>query len=110
VYFLLFSSSLCPVAISFISRNSNVCGCGRDGSWSTFFESFDVYFSGEGHKSLVNVFDHTKVNGWRMPSGMLHHEALIRTDVSEEGIASIIRVTRIGELGTLAGTSNRSTL
>jgi hypothetical protein len=35
---------------------------------------------------------------------------LVRTDVSEECIASIIRVTRISELGTtLAVTSNRST-
>jgi hypothetical protein len=34
---------------------------------------------------------------------------LVRTDVLEERIASIIRVTRIGELGTtLAVTSNRS--
>jgi hypothetical protein len=34
--------------------------------------------------------------------------ALVRTDVSEELSASIIRVTRIGELGTtLAVTSNR---
>jgi hypothetical protein len=31
-----------------------------------------------------------------LSSGMLHHEALVRTDVSEEGSASIIRVTRIG--------------
>jgi hypothetical protein len=29
-------------------------------------------------------------------SGMLWHVALVRTDVSEEPIASIIRVTRIG--------------
>jgi hypothetical protein len=37
--------------------------------------------------------------------------ALVRTDVSEELSASIIRVTRIGELGTtLALTSNRRTL
>jgi hypothetical protein len=37
--------------------------------------------------------------------------ALVITDVSEEGIASIIRVTRIGELGrTFAVTSNRSIL
>jgi hypothetical protein len=35
---------------------------------------------------------------------------LVRTDVSEERIASIIRVTRIFELGTLAVTSNRRTL
>jgi hypothetical protein len=33
---------------------------------------------------------------------MLRREALVRTDVSEERIASTIRVTRIGELGTLA--------
>jgi demethoxyubiquinone hydroxylase (CLK1/Coq7/Cat5 family) len=37
--------------------------------------------------------------------------ALVRTDDSEEGIASIIRMARIGELGaTLAVTGNRSTL
>jgi hypothetical protein len=35
-------------------------------------------------------------------SGMLRRVALVRTDVSEEHSASIIRVTRIGELGTLA--------
>jgi hypothetical protein len=44
-------------------------------------------------------------------SGMLHHVALVRTDVSEELSASIIRVTRISELGiTLAVTINRRTL
>jgi hypothetical protein len=32
-------------------------------------------------------------------SGMLHRVALLRTDVSEEPSASIIRVTRIGEIG-----------
>jgi hypothetical protein len=41
---------------------------------------------------------------------MLHLVNIIRTDVSEEGIAPIIRVTRIGELGTtLAVTSHRNT-
>jgi hypothetical protein len=36
-----------------------------------------------------------------MPSsGMLRHVALVRADVSEERSASIIRVTRISELGT----------
>jgi hypothetical protein len=44
-------------------------------------------------------------------SGMLRLVALVRTDVSEERSASIIKVTRIGELGTtLAVTSNRCTL
>jgi hypothetical protein len=44
-------------------------------------------------------------------SGMLRRVALVRTDVSEELSASIIRVTRIGELGTtLAVYSNRRTL
>jgi hypothetical protein len=36
-----------------------------------------------------------------MPSsGMLRRVALVRTDVSEELRACVIRVTRIGELGT----------
>jgi hypothetical protein len=43
-------------------------------------------------------------------SGMLRGVALVRTDVSDERIASIIRVTRIGGLGTLAVTNNRRTL
>jgi hypothetical protein len=39
--------------------------------------------------------------------GMLRRAALVSSDVSEEIRASIIRVTRIGELGTtLAVTSN----
>jgi hypothetical protein len=41
-------------------------------------------------------------------SGMLRHVALVRTDVSEE-LGASIRMTRIGELGTLAVTSNRRT-
>jgi hypothetical protein len=41
---------------------------------------------------------------------VLRRVALVGTDVSEERIASIIRVTRIGELRTLVLTSNRSTL
>jgi hypothetical protein len=40
---------------------------------------------------------------------MLRRVALVRTDVSEDLSASIIRVTRIGELGMLAVTSNRFT-
>jgi hypothetical protein len=41
---------------------------------------------------------------------MLSSVAIAGTDVSEEIIASIIRVTGIGELGTLAVTTNRSML
>jgi hypothetical protein len=37
---------------------------------------------------------------------MLGYVALVRTDVSEEPSVSLVRVTRIGELGT----SNRRTL
>jgi hypothetical protein len=44
-------------------------------------------------------------------SGVLHRVALVRTDVSQELSASLIRATRIGELGTtLAVTSNRRIL
>jgi hypothetical protein len=44
-------------------------------------------------------------------SGMLRRVALVRTDVSEDLSASIIKVTRIGELGTkLVETSNRRKL
>jgi hypothetical protein len=42
----------------------------------------------------------------KVSSGMLRRVDFVRTDVSEELSASI-RVTRIGELGTLAVTSNR---
>jgi hypothetical protein len=47
-----------------------------------------------------------------MPSsGMLGHMAVVRTDVSEERIVSITRLTRSGRLGTtLAVTSNRNRL
>jgi hypothetical protein len=48
---------------------------------------------------------------WRMPPfRMLRHVHLVRIDVSEERRAAIIRVTRIGELGMLAVTSNQLTL
>jgi hypothetical protein len=44
-------------------------------------------------------------------SGMLRHVALVKADVSEERIATIITVTCIGTLGkTLAVTRNQSTL
>jgi hypothetical protein len=40
---------------------------------------------------------------------MWRHVAVVRTDVSEECVTSIIKVKRIGVLGTLAVTSNWST-
>jgi hypothetical protein len=43
-------------------------------------------------------------------SMMLFRAALARADVSEENVAPIIRAKTIGELGTLAVTSNRRTL
>jgi hypothetical protein len=51
-------------------------------------------------------------NTWRMACSLtLRYLAVVRTDVSEERRVSIIRVTRIGEIGTtLAVTSNRRTL
>jgi hypothetical protein len=46
-----------------------------------------------------------------MSSSGIFRAAFVRSDVSEERIASIIKVTRIGELGrTFAVTGIRSTL
>jgi hypothetical protein len=51
------------------------------------------------------------LKNWRIPSsGMWRHVALVRTDVLEEGIVSIIRVKRISKEGILAVTSNWSAL
>jgi hypothetical protein len=44
---------------------------------------------------------------WRMPSrGILRHVALVRTEVSEKRVASIIKLTRISELGTTSAVSS----
>jgi hypothetical protein len=51
-----------------------------------------------------------QVQGRIPSSAILCHVALVRTDVLEEPIASIIRMIRNGELGTLAVTSNQSML
>jgi hypothetical protein len=58
----------------------------------------------------IHLCPNLHVTGRIASFGMLHHVALIRTDVSEERTASIM-VTVIGELGTtLVVTSNRRTL
>jgi hypothetical protein len=41
---------------------------------------------------------------------MLCHVALVRTDVLEELMASIIRATRIGELGTMLAVTSSSVI
>jgi hypothetical protein len=44
-----------------------------------------------------------------MPSsGMLRHVSLVRTDVKEDRIASIMRETKIGELGTTISSQRAS--
>jgi hypothetical protein len=63
--------------------------------------------SREGLSSMEFVYEavrHEAANTSVLSSGTLRRVALVRTDVSEELSASIIRVTRIGELGTLAVT------
>jgi hypothetical protein len=62
-------------------------------------------------KGYVRFEVFTAVTMKNAVSGMLRRVALVRTDVSEEPGASIIRVKRIGELGkTLAVTSKRCKL
>jgi hypothetical protein len=67
---------------------------------------------------ILHPSGHLEVSSWNdcmnwimLSSGMIFLVALVRTEVSEEKVASIIRVTRIGEPGTtLVVASNRSTL
>jgi hypothetical protein len=57
------------------------------------------YFLIGYHLSSVELSNLTAERG-TPSSGMLLPVALVRTDVSDEGITAIIRVTRIGEVGT----------
>jgi hypothetical protein len=84
----------------------------RANSYVQNCDSYDIQTDGKpAEKKIVYDLRFSRRWLWRMPSsGMLHHVVLVRTDVSEER-SSIIRVTRIGELGTtLAVSSNRRTL
>jgi hypothetical protein len=58
-------------------------------------------------EQLRDLYSPASMNRRLASSGMLRRMAIARTDVSEERTASIIRVTRIGELRTLAVTSHR---
>jgi hypothetical protein len=91
----------------------------NEASLSKFFHKDMCIIFGRPRRNACNhimnklelIFKCTELkNIRRLPSsGMLRHVTLVRTDVSEENIASIIRAKRIGELGTtLAVTSNRN--
>jgi hypothetical protein len=72
--------------------------------WLSYRDSIDENFR-EYHRGNA-------VYSWRMPSsGVSRRVALLRTEVTEEYIASLIRIKRISELeATLAVTSSWSTL
>jgi hypothetical protein len=78
--------------------------------WDTWYWSWLTHYVTS--QNLMEDLRFSRQWLWRMASpGMLSHVALVRTDVLEELSASIIRMTRIGELGTtLAITGNRRTL
>jgi hypothetical protein len=63
-------------------------------------------------RRYIQFLERQRIYNRRMvSSGMLRRVALVRTDVSQELTASIIRVTRIGELGTAqVETSKRRSL
>jgi hypothetical protein len=73
--------------------------------WYQQFCLSQLVSGGGGFSSLYFVMQKLF---WRMPSsGISHRLSLVTSDISEECSASFIRVTRNGELGTLAVTSNR---
>jgi hypothetical protein len=72
------------------------------GKHSSYFTGDTLHF--RYRADVINIMQNLSFQRrwlWRMPSsGMWRHVALVRTNVSEERIAFIIRMTRIGELGT----------
>jgi NAD(P)-dependent dehydrogenase (short-subunit alcohol dehydrogenase family) len=96
----LFSESFQSTVSVFGSLDIVICNAGvmNDRLWEL---EVDVNLV-----SQIIIYIHN--NSWRMAtSEMLRHAALVRSEISEELTASIIRVTIISELGTvLAVTSN----
>jgi hypothetical protein len=60
--------------------------------------------------SWNRIYHNFGIVGGMTPSGKVGLVALVRTNVSEERITSIVRVTTVVKLATLAVTSNRGTL
>jgi hypothetical protein len=102
-------------------RNSYFCVCAE---WYSVKRLKDVDLSVWKEEIICVLLARTSVtrtaiisrhSGQHLPSRMSSIEILWRvaperTNVSHERIASITRLTGIGELGTLAVTSNRSTI
>jgi hypothetical protein len=55
------------------------------------------------------ILDTEMFCGRTVSSGLLRRVAHVRTDVSEEPAASFIRVTKIGELGTVGSYKSHTT-
>jgi hypothetical protein len=68
------------------------------------WEAIHTLLFGHGHPMSKSQWNFTTLIILNNSSGILRRVSLVRTDVSEEGIASIIRVTWIGEIVTLAVT------
>jgi hypothetical protein len=78
---------------------SEVTKCGLDYRWHLFQASLGIH-----HWTSTEGLEHEA--GWMPSCGMLRRVALVRTDISEECIAYISRVTRIGEQGTTLAITN----
>jgi hypothetical protein len=102
----IFSGNHLPVQIllnkaslSIMSRIQIMMYCQRLFAWTNNWNTdlhYQMTCKGNAHPCLKQDFKR------RMPcSGMLCYVTLVRTDVSKERIASVIRVTRISKLGVM---------
>jgi hypothetical protein len=90
------------------SRRGVVTFRRRFSKWTHFTRRF---YNTAFFRNLFNLLGRVRMVSKVPYSGMLRLVALVRTDVSEERISSMIKVTRISELATtLAVTTNRNTL